>query len=181
MNAFDVAIVAVIALSALFAFARGIIREVIALGAWVVGFIAAIAYAGALANAFTWLNMTPVATQALAFVLILVIALIVGALIARVLAGLIRAIGLGFMDRILGLVFGVARGLIVVVAFALVAGVTTLPKRDWWQNSTLGEPLAQAALSLKPYLPRAWADRLDFSPFGASSAGLGEHRTCAES
>ena len=181
MNAFDVAIVAVIGLSALFAFARGIIREVIALGAWVVGFIAAIAYAGDLANAFTWLNMTPVATQALAFVLILVIALIVGALVARVLAGLIRAIGLGFMDRILGLVFGVARGLIVVVAFALVAGVTTLPKRDWWQNSTLGEPLAQAALSLKPYLPRAWADRLDFSPAGVSSARLGEHCSCAES
>jgi membrane protein required for colicin V production len=181
MNAFDLAIVAIIALSALFAFARGIIREVIALGAWIAGFIAAIAYAGALANALPWLNMTPVAKQALAFVLILVVVLIVGALIARVLAGLIRAVGLGFMDRILGLVFGVARGLIVVVAFALVAGVTALPKRDWWQNSTLGEPLAQAALSLKPYLPRAWADRLDFSPAGVSSAGLGEHRPCAES
>jgi hypothetical protein len=46
-----------------------------------------------------------------------------------VLAGLIRAIGLGFMDRILGLVFGVARGLIVVVVFALIAGVTALPSR----------------------------------------------------
>ncbi len=181
MNWFDLAIVAVILLSALFAFARGIVREVIALGTWVVGFIAAIAYAGTLANVFAWLNMTPVAKQALAFVLILVVVLIVGAIIARALAGLIRAIGLGFMDRILGLVFGVARGLIVVVAFALVAGITALPKRDWWQNSTLGESLAQAALSLRPYLPRAWADRLDFSPAGVSSAGLGEHRSCAES
>jgi membrane protein required for colicin V production len=181
MNWFDLAIVGVVLLSALFAFARGIIREVIALAAWVAGFIAAIAYAGALANAFPWLNMTPVAKQALAFVLILVLVLIVGAIVARALAGLIRAIGLGFMDRILGLVFGVARGFIVVVAFALVAGVTALPKRDWWQNSTLGEPLAEAALSLKPYLPRAWAERLDFSPAGIASAGLGEHLRCAES
>jgi membrane protein required for colicin V production len=181
MNWFDLAIVAVIALSALFAFARGIIRELIALGTWVAGFIAAIAYAGSLAGLFSSLNMSPEARQALAFVLILLAVLIVGAIIARALAGLIRAIGLGFMDRMLGLVFGVARGLIVVVAFALVAGITTLPKRDWWQNSALGAPLAQAALSLKPYLPRAWADLLDFSPGGVSSAGLGEHRTCAES
>jgi uncharacterized membrane protein required for colicin V production len=46
MNGFDLAIVAVVLLSALFAFVRGIIREMIALAAWVVGFIAAIAYAG---------------------------------------------------------------------------------------------------------------------------------------
>ena len=94
---------------------------------------------------------------------------------------MIRAVGLGFMDRLLGAIFGVARGLIVVVIFALVAGMTTLPKRDWWQNSALGRPLADAALSLKRYLPRAWADRLDFSPAGLSSAGLGDHRSCAES
>ena len=85
------------------------------------------------------------------------------------------------MDRLLGAIFGVARGLIVVVIFALVAGVTALPKQDWWQNSTLGLPLADAALSLKPYLPKAWADRLDFSPAGIRAAGLGEHCSCAES
>jgi membrane protein required for colicin V production len=79
------------------------------------------------------------------------------------------------------LVFGVARGLIVIVVFALIAGVTALPRQNWWQNSVLGVPLAQAALALKPYLPRAWADRLDFSAAGAYSAGLGEHRSCAES
>ncbi len=181
MNAFDLALAGVVALSALFAFARGIIREVIALATWIVGFIAAIAYAGSLAGMFGSLGIAPVAKQAIAFGLILLIVLIAGALAARSLAGLIRAIGLGFMDRMLGLVFGVARGIIVLVVFALIAGVTALPKQDWWQNSLLGEPLAQAALSLKPYLPRAWADRLDFSAAGAYSAGLGEHRSCAES
>jgi len=73
------------------------------------------------------------------------------------------------------------RGVAIVVLFALIAGVTTLPKHDWWQNSTLGKPLAEAALSFKPYLPRAWAERLDFSAAGIVSARLGEHRSCAES
>ena len=164
MNGFDIALVTVVALSALFAFARGIIREVIALAAWIVGFIAAIAYAGSVAGMFGWLDITPVAKQAIAFGLILLVVLIAGALAARSLAGLIRALGL-----------------IVIVVFALIAGVTALPRQNWWQNSVLGQPLAEAALALKPYLPRAWANRLDFSAAGVFSAGLGEHRTCAES
>ena len=181
MNGFDLAIVAVVGLSALFAFVRGIIREMIALATWVVGFIAAIAYAGPVSGIFNWVNVSPVARQAIAFGLILVVVMIVGAILARSLASVVRAIGLGFMDRILGAIFGVARGLIVVVIFALVAGVTPLPKQDWWQNSLLGQPLADAALSLKPYLPKAWADRLDFSPAGVHSARLGEHCSCAGS
>jgi membrane protein required for colicin V production len=70
----------------------------------------------------------------------------------------------------LGAVFGAARGIAVVVLFALVAGATTLPKQDWWQNSMLGRSLAEAALALRPYLPRAWAERLDFSAPGTISA-----------
>jgi len=181
MNGFDIAIVAVIVLSALFAFARGIVREMLALATWVLGFVLAIAYSGEFSALFSWVKIAPVGRHALAFVLILILVMIAGAILARSLSGMIRAIGLGFMDRLLGAIFGVARGLIVVVMFALVAGVTTLPRRDWWQNSALGVPLADAALSLKRYLPRAWADRLDFSPAGVSSAGLGDHRSCAES
>ena len=181
MNGFDIAIVAVIAQSALFAFVRGIVREMLALATWVLGFVLAIAYSDSVSGLFSWVNIAPVGRHALAFLLILIVVMIAGAILARSLAGVIRAIGLGFMDRILGALFGVARGLIVVVVFALIAGVTTLPKQDWWQNSTFGLPLADAALALKPYLPKAWADRLDFSPPGRASAGLGDHRLCAES
>ena len=181
MNGFDLAVIAVVALSALFAFARGIVREMLALATWVLGFVLAIAYSGSLSGLFSWVNIAPVGQQALAFVLILVLTMIAGAIVARSLSGVIRAIGLGFMDRLLGAIFGVARGIIVVVIFALIAGVTTLPKQDWWQNSTFGPPLADAALALKPYLPKAWADKLDFSPPGHASAARGDHRSCAES
>ena len=40
--------------------------------------------------------------------------------------------------------------------------LTALPKADWWQNALLSPPLTVAALSLRPWLPRAWADRLDY-------------------
>ena len=90
----------------------------------------------------------------------------------------------------LGAVFGLLRALAVIVLFALIAGVTALPKQDWWQNAVLGRPLAELALTLRPFLPRAWAERLDFSPAGAISAhrGIGsvdaapgECLTCVES
>ena len=171
MNGFDIALISVIGLSTVFAFVRGVVRELIAITTWIAGFVAAIKYAGPLAGLFPRLEVTPGAKHALAFALILVVALIAGALVARMLSNVVRAIGLGLVDRLLGAVFGVARGLLVVVAFALVAGVTTLPRHDWWQNATLGPVLSEIALSLKPYLPRAWADRLDFSRGGVASAG----------
>ena len=170
MNAFDLTLIAIVTLSTLFAFARGVVREVMALATWVVGLVVAFAYAAALAALFTRLDISVAARHVLAFALILIAVLVAGAILARTLSGAVKAIGLGFVDRLLGAVFGVARGVAVVVLFALVAGLTALPKEDWWQNSMLGRSLAEAALGLKPYLPRAWAERLDFSAPGTMSA-----------
>ena len=51
-----------------------------------------------------------------------------------------------------------------MTAFALVAGVTGIAQRDWWQNAFLAPSLASGALALRPWLPHAWSARLDFSP-----------------
>ncbi len=173
MNGFDFALIAVVSLSTLFAFARGVVRELIALATWVVGLVAAFVYAGTVAGWFPRLEATPATKHVLAFALILIASMIAGALVARALSSVVKAIGLGFVDRLLGAVFGLLRGAAIVVLFALIAGVTTLPKHDWWQNAALGRPLAEAALALRPYLPRAWAQRLDFSAAGAISAFSG--------
>jgi membrane protein required for colicin V production len=170
MNGFDLALIAIVALSTLFAFARGIVRELIALVTWVVALVAAFVYAGTVANWLSALEMSAAAKHVLAFALILIAVLVGGAFLARTLSGAVKAIGLGFVDRLLGAVFGMARGVAVVVLFALGAGLTALPKQDWWQNALLGRPLAEAALALRPWLPRAWAERLDFSAPGTISA-----------
>jgi uncharacterized membrane protein required for colicin V production len=61
-------------------------------------------------------------------------------------------------------VFGVARGVLIVVIAVLLAGLTTLPREEWWQNALLAPPLVIAALSLRPWLPQALARRLDYGP-----------------
>ena len=98
--------------------------------------------------------------------LIFIAALVLGALVAWPLASVIRKSGLGFVDRFLGALFGAARGAVVVVAFVLIAGLTSLPRHDWWQNAALAPLLVAAALSLAPWLPSAWSDRLDYSRQG---------------
>jgi len=58
------------------------------------------------------------------------------------------------------------RGGLVVLVFVLVAGLTTLPRQDWWQNAALAPALAVAATTAAPWLPEAWAQRLDYSKEG---------------
>jgi membrane protein required for colicin V production len=56
----------------------------------------------------------------------------------------------------------VARGLLIVMAFALLAGLTSMPLRPVWKESFTGPILGRAALMLKPWLPPAFTDRLRY-------------------
>ena len=170
MTPFDLAILAVILLSTLFAFIRGVVRELIALVSWVVGFVAALAFAPAVGAWIPEIPGYPAVRYLIAFAVILIAALVIGAIIAGPLARVIRAAGLGFVDRFLGSIFGVLRGLLLIVGFVLVAGLTTLPRADWWQNSALAPAFITGALALKPWLPERWAERLDYSRDGAPRA-----------
>ncbi|HVE48828.1 MAG TPA: CvpA family protein [Casimicrobiaceae bacterium] len=163
----DLAIVVIVVVSAFLAFARGIVRSLIGLLAWVVGFVAAIAFAPSALAFFTGAQDSVIG-YAIAFVVIFILVLVAGALIAWPLRTLIHKAGLGFVDRGLGLTFGFARGLVVVLALVVVGSIAGMTERDWWQNSWLVAPFERTAVSLKPWLPPAWADRLRFRDGPAS-------------
>jgi membrane protein required for colicin V production len=169
MNAFDWSIIFLVILSMLFAFFRGVTRELIALVAWVLGFIAAVALTPLLGGMLPEIGNNPVLRYLLAFVAVFIGCLVLGALIAWPLATVIHKAGLGFVDRFLGAVFGAARGVVLVMSFVLIAGLTNLPRLDWWQNAALAPPLAVTALSLKPWLPPEWSERLDYSREGRAA------------
>jgi membrane protein required for colicin V production len=162
MTGFDLAAILVVALSGAQGFLRGIVRSLIGLAAWATGLVAAIATAPSLARFLPAFPDAPLLPLAIAFVLVFVLAVVAGALVAWPLHAVIHKAGLGFVDRGLGGLFGLARGVVLLLAFALVAGLTALPARDWWQNSFLAPSLEAAALSLRPWLPPQWAERLDY-------------------
>ena len=166
MTAFDLVVIGVVGLSTLLAFLSGFIRVIVSLAAWIIGTLAAIHLSEHLGSALPDFGGGPGVRYGAAFALIVIAVLIAGALTGWLLSRAVRAIGLGFLDRLLGAVVGVARGVLLVVLAVLLAGLTDLPRRDWWQNATLAPPLVTAALSLRPWLPKPWAERLDYGKTG---------------
>jgi len=162
MTAFDFVVIGIVGLSTVFAFTRGFIRVVVSLVAWVVALVAAFQYAGTLTAWLPVLAHSPRARYIAAFVLLVAVVLLVGALLGWLLSRLVRAVGLGFVDRALGAALGLARGLLIVVIGVLIAGLTTLPEQDWWRRAMLAPAFVDAALSLRPWLPQAWAEQLAY-------------------
>jgi membrane protein required for colicin V production len=162
MTAFDFIVIGVVVLSTLLAFMRGFMRVVVSLAALVVAALAAIHFSAPAGRLLPEFGGSPATRYIVAFALIAIAVLIVGAVVGWVLSRLVRAIGLGFLDRLLGAVVGLARGVLIAVLGVLLAGLTSLPRQDWWQNALFAPPLVAAALSLRPWLPPAWAERLDY-------------------
>jgi membrane protein required for colicin V production len=153
-------------MSTLFAFFRGVIRELVALVAWIAGLVCALLFTPFLGAMLPDIFGHPVLRYVLAFALILVAALLLGALVAWPLSKVVRAAGLGFVDRFLGSIFGFARGVLLMLAFVFVAGLTPLPRTPWWQSAALVPPLVAGVYALRPHLPPQIAGRLDYSPHG---------------
>jgi membrane protein required for colicin V production len=97
-----------------------------------------------------------------AFVAIFVVALTLATLAAIALSKALKATGLRGLDRTLGGLFGVARGVLIALAFALVAGLTPLPQHPVWKGSWSGPMLGRTVEQLKPWLPPALGERLRY-------------------
>lgn len=162
MTWFDYAVLGVIGLSMLVGAFRGFAREVISLLGWLAAAMLASAFAVQVAE---WLPAgvsSPVARVALAFVIVFLAVVAVSALVGWLLATLIKAAGLGVADRILGAMFGFARGVLVVLVLVMLAGLTMLPGEAFWRQAVLSGPLETAIIAAKPLLPKELAQRLKF-------------------
>lgn len=164
MTAFDFIVIGVVGLSTVLAFLRGFVRVGVSLAAWVLGVVGALRFSEIVGGMLPDLGQSPATRYIIAFALILIVVLIVGAVVGYLLSRAARAVGLGFLDRALGAAFGFARGILIAVILVLFAGLTAAPRLDWWQNSLTASALTAAALSLRPWLPKAWADRLNYAP-----------------
>lgn len=151
-----------IAASVLLGFWRGVVSEVLALAAWVAGFIAARAWAESASKLFAGVVSEPALRYAAGFALVMFAVLVAFALGRQLLKLLLRAVGLGALDRLLGAGFGVMRGVLIVLAGVLIAGMTALPKAAWWREATLAPPLETAVIAAKPWLPREIAKRIRY-------------------
>jgi membrane protein required for colicin V production len=162
MTWLDYAALVILLASVVWGIWRGLVREVISIASWVLAFLGANLFAGPLGDALPKALPTPEIRVAVAFVVVFIAILAVCALVSRMLSRLVHVAGLGELDRTLGGVFGVVRALLILLAFALVAGLTALPRQPVWRNSISGPLLAQAVLAIKPWVPPSFGLRLRY-------------------
>jgi membrane protein required for colicin V production len=162
MTWLDYAVIGVFAVSLVFGAWRGLVREVVSILGWVIAFLAANLFAGPLGPSMPQAIPTPELRVAAAFVAIFLLSLIVTTLTGLLLSKAVSAVGLGGLDRMLGALFGAARGLLILVAFGLLAGLTSVPRQAYWRDSASGPLLAQLAGMFKPFLPQTLSERLRY-------------------
>jgi len=159
MNWVDLIIIAIIVISALISLVRGFVKESISLASWVVAGFIALRYFTALADLLEPYIESPTIRSGTGFAILFVCSLIVGAVINFMASQLVSKTGLSGTDKSLGVVFGAARGIIIVIMLVLLAGLTPMPAESWWNESTMVEYFASMASWIKDILPDDVASR----------------------
>lgn len=133
----DWSILALIAVSGLISLTRGFVREALSLLIWLVASGLAWLYGGALAGHLAPYIELPSARVIAACAILFVVTLMIGALITHLLGALVQATGLTGTDRLLGMVFGLARGALLVVIVVGLLSLAPVQQDPWWRQSVL--------------------------------------------
>jgi len=160
MNWADYCIIAALALSVLMGLARGFIGEVLALACWAAAFWFAWKFGDKLAASFTAVD-EPSVRLLLGYAICFIAVLIAGAIVSFLMRKLIAGSGLSGSDRMLGMVFGLVRGLALVTFTVLMLGFTPLPRDSWWHQSQLIQAFQRYATWLSAQLPPQVTKHLD--------------------
>lgn len=160
---FDLVVCTVVGLSLLLGVVRGMVRELVGLATWVVALMLARVLAPSLA---AWL---PAAVQpdglrlGLAFGGVVLASVVLASVVAMVLSALVKAAGLSLADRVLGAIFGMGRGILIVLAGVVIAGFTRVPLEPGWRGSVTAPAFEAAARWVSPWLPGTIGSRLKYT------------------
>jgi len=162
MTGFDYAALAIIGVSVLLSVIHGLVRELFSLASWVLAFVAAQFCATAVAPMLPAAIPNESLRLLAAFLGVFLVVLFIMTLAAIAISGLVRKVGLGFADRMLGGAFGLVRGLAIVLAAVLLAGLTSLPRETWWRHAMLSAPFEALANAAKVWLPYDLARHISY-------------------
>lgn len=162
MTLFDYGVLGILGLSVLLSMLHGFLRETLSLAGWVTAFFIAKWYTLALA---------PLLPQAIpgeslrllaAFLILFLVTLLVISLVAIVIAELFKKVGLGWLDRWLGALFGLLRGILVAGIIVFLGGLTSLPREPFWRNAMFSPPLEAMVTHALPWLPEGIAKHVKY-------------------
>ena len=161
MATFDYVVIGIVTISLVLGLWRGVVSELIALAAWVTGFMAALEF-GAATGHVVFTGLTDPALRVLAgCVLVFVGVLVAMSVIRLAVRSMVKALGLTLSDRLLGMFFGLARGWLLVNLAVLLLGFKPMPRDPWWQASRLLPGFQLGAEWLSARLPESVKRHVD--------------------
>lgn len=153
MTAFDYTVLAVLGLSIILSVMRGLVKEVLSILAWFVAFYVGRTYTDQMLPLIP-ADLPSESLRTLAAFLVLFLAtLLLATLLAIAISAIFKKIGLGWLNRVLGAVFGAFRGVLIVCILVLLAGMTEIPKDARWKNAMFSAPIEALVVSMLPWLP----------------------------
>lgn len=161
MSGFDSAVAGILLVSLLLGLWRGLVYEVLSLLGWPIAFVLSRMFANDVAPLLPIAQET--ARVALAYAAVFIAALIVWGVLAWLLSRLVKAAGLGWLDRMLGgFLFGLLRGVLVVLVLVWLAGMTDIPEQPFWRSAKTSKAAEDVALLAKVWLPDNIARRIHY-------------------
>jgi len=162
MTAFDFLVLFVLTCSIVISTLRGLVKEILSLVSWIVSFVIANAYGEELAVLLPDMIPGTLTRLIVAFIALFIGVRLLMGLLSMAVEALVKAGGLTVADRGLGGLFGLARGLVIVLTAVLLCGMTAIPSQPFWKDA-LFSPLAEtAARTAKPFLPGDIARHVQF-------------------
>lgn len=162
MTAFDYVLLFLLIGSMLVSLTRGLVREMISLVSWIVAFYVALHYGDVLAPWLPQAISGEVLRVIVAFVVLFIGTRIVMVLLAKLASLVVQASGLTFMDRLLGALFGLAKGALIALALVLLCGMTKIPQQPFWKNAMFSPVAEVVAKSVMPYLPGYFVEYIHY-------------------
>ena len=164
MTGFDYAIIAILTASVLLGAWRGMVSEVLSLASWVIAFLVAREWGEQIGTQLLAPYLTVSFWQiAGGWILLFIATILAVSIFKALLRKTLHAIGLGFFDRTLGMVFGAARGILLILLLVAIGGMTKLPEEPWWQKARFAPLAEQGVMLIKPWLPADLAKHIAYA------------------
>ncbi|WP_322402243.1 CvpA family protein [Massilia luteola] len=162
MTIFDYVVLFILASSVVISTMRGLVKEILSLLGWVAAFIVANAFGAKLAPMLPSVIPGEALRLIVAFIALFLGVRVLMGLLALAIGALIEASGLSLADRGLGGLFGLGRGIVIVLAGVILCGMTSIPQQAFWKDALLSPMAETGARTVKPFLPAAFAQHLQF-------------------
>ena len=162
MTIFDYLVLFILIASVVISTLRGLVKEILSLVGWVAAFVVANAFGAKLAPMLPSVFTGQAVRLIVAFIALFLGVRVLMGLLSLAVGALIDATGLTLADRGLGGLFGLGRGIVIVLAGVILCGMTSIPQQAFWKDALLS-PMAEAgARTVKPFLPAALAQHVQF-------------------